>query len=304
VSQEADLSITKVADVRRTAPGGSVTYTIAITNDGPSDATAVQLVDELPDGVAFDAATAGGLGSGGFVTWTFGTLAQGATVEVHVTVTVEPGSPTLLENVVVATSGAPDPDAGDRIATADVRVVSPDEVADLEVIKRAVSDGLRPGGRAVYRIVVVNHGPAEATHVVIVDELPRQLSYASARVSAGTFHAPKTWRIDHLDVGQRETLVLTTRVAEDAAGSAIGNVVRVARSDQVDVEDANDVSTRVLDLVGAMPDEQETSAGPLARTGGGTASAARAAVLLATVGVGSFILAGSRRRRSTRSPAA
>jgi hypothetical protein len=58
------------------------------------------------------------------------------------------------------------------------------------------------------------------------------------------------------------------------------------------------------DLLVRWHAEEETSAGPLARTGGGTASAARAAVLLATVGLGSFILAGSRRRRSTRSPAA
>src|SRR5207302_3871965 len=56
----------------------SVTYTLTVTNNGPSDAQNVNVTDSLPAGETFVSASEG-TGSGGTFTDTVGTLAAGAT---------------------------------------------------------------------------------------------------------------------------------------------------------------------------------------------------------------------------------
>ncbi|MCP4548075.1 MAG: DUF11 domain-containing protein, partial [bacterium] len=59
IVRRTDLSVTK-SDSPDPAVAGRdlVTYTLAVLNAGPSDASAVQLIDELPDGVDFISASA------------------------------------------------------------------------------------------------------------------------------------------------------------------------------------------------------------------------------------------------------
>ena len=51
VSASADLSLRKSVEPHEVAPGGTVTYTLDITNNGPSAAEEVLLSDSLPDGL-------------------------------------------------------------------------------------------------------------------------------------------------------------------------------------------------------------------------------------------------------------
>jgi uncharacterized repeat protein (TIGR01451 family)/fimbrial isopeptide formation D2 family protein len=53
LTPQAELSIVKQADVASVRPGGEVTYTLAIANAGPSTATDVVVVDELPAGLRY-----------------------------------------------------------------------------------------------------------------------------------------------------------------------------------------------------------------------------------------------------------
>ena len=45
-----DLAISKTADVDQVLPGGTVIYTVTVTNNGPADATGVEVTDTLPAG--------------------------------------------------------------------------------------------------------------------------------------------------------------------------------------------------------------------------------------------------------------
>src|SRR5439155_26081575 len=49
----ADLSITKSDSPDPVAPGGTLTYTVAVTNGGPDPASAVKVTDALPSGTSF-----------------------------------------------------------------------------------------------------------------------------------------------------------------------------------------------------------------------------------------------------------
>ena len=48
LTRQADLAITKTDGVTTATPGGSVTYTITVTNAGPSDSTGASVADDFP----------------------------------------------------------------------------------------------------------------------------------------------------------------------------------------------------------------------------------------------------------------
>ncbi|WP_206412553.1 DUF11 domain-containing protein, partial [Lysobacter enzymogenes] len=53
----ADLAVVKTASSATPVVGTNVTFTITLTNNGPSDAAGVNVNDQLPAGYAFVSAT-------------------------------------------------------------------------------------------------------------------------------------------------------------------------------------------------------------------------------------------------------
>ena len=53
IAAEADISVLKVADAGPHIAGGQATYTLTISNAGPSGAQNVSVEDTLPSGFAF-----------------------------------------------------------------------------------------------------------------------------------------------------------------------------------------------------------------------------------------------------------
>ena len=85
-----DLAIDKSDSSDPVDPGTNLTYTLQITNNGPSDSTGAVVVDALPSGVSFVSATDGGTYDSGShtVSWAIDALANGASTSVNITVTV------------------------------------------------------------------------------------------------------------------------------------------------------------------------------------------------------------------------
>lgn len=78
----ADLSVVKAADATTVTVGQSVTYRVAVHNNGPDAATDVTVTDPLAAGLAFLSATATtGSYDSGIGLWSVGSLAVGATAE-------------------------------------------------------------------------------------------------------------------------------------------------------------------------------------------------------------------------------
>ena len=107
VMPQAVLSITKLADGHASetvGPGQTVIFTIDLGNNGPSDATSVNVNDLLPAGLTFVSATPS-VGTYNAVTgvWAIGTLAAGDTAALSVTVTVGSG-PSTIENTATASA--------------------------------------------------------------------------------------------------------------------------------------------------------------------------------------------------------
>jgi len=174
IDAQANLVVEKTASTLNPIVGEDLTYTISITNLGPSDATNVEVVDLLPAGFQYVADTGAcfeapvgtltchpvGLGPD----WV---LPAGGTAVFEVLVTpdttVECG--TMAENTVEVTSDNAE-------TTTDSILVRVGCAADLRITKFGKpDDAVRAGEVLEYTVVVDNLGPGAAESVTVVDLL-------------------------------------------------------------------------------------------------------------------------------------
>jgi uncharacterized repeat protein (TIGR01451 family) len=174
VTASADLAITK-SGPPSSAAGSPLVYTITVTNNGPSDATAVSVADPTPAGTSFVSNT-------GACTTVFpcalGTMTPGQTKTITSTLTTAANfSGTSVANTATASSTTADPSAANNSATANTSFGGAS--ADLSVTKTGPASAAT-GSTAAYTITVMNNGPAGATNVVLNDPPPAGLSFTSA----------------------------------------------------------------------------------------------------------------------------
>jgi uncharacterized repeat protein (TIGR01451 family) len=121
-----DLAIEVSASPGTVSPGGNLTYTLRITNNGPSDSTGAVVLDALSPSVSFISATNGGTYDSGShtVTWVIGGLARGASTSVSVTVQVsDPPPQGAITNAVAVAANERDNYRPNNTATDDVTII-------------------------------------------------------------------------------------------------------------------------------------------------------------------------------------
>ena len=191
VGASADLSVTKVDTPDPVTAGTNLTYTITVTNAGPSNAATVSLSDPLPAGTTFVSLTAPAgwscttpaVGAGGTVSCSFASLPAGSVV-FTLTVAVAPSTVagTVISNTATVTSATTDPTPANGSATATTTVGAGS--ADLSVTKSGTGAGLA-GTDYSYTITVANAGPSAAASATWTDTLPAMTTFVSLSSVAG-----------------------------------------------------------------------------------------------------------------------
>lgn len=205
VTGSADLSITKTVSGTIVA-GSNATYTITITNNGPSDATGVTLTDATPAGFTFVSATAPC--SAGVTSCSIGTIPSAVGTNI-VTITVVYSVPSSATGSVTNTASVnattSDPVPGNNSATTPATTITTS--ADLAVSKSGPSTAT-VGSNVTYTVSVTNNGPSDAQGVTLSDPTPSGLSFVSASGACSSFPCS----IATIPAGQTKTTQATYKV--------------------------------------------------------------------------------------------
>jgi uncharacterized repeat protein (TIGR01451 family) len=254
VVASADLSIVKTDSVSTVVAGSSTTYTLTLTNNGPSDVPAgVVLTDQIPSGTTASETEADCvLSATTFTCTTTTTLVSGATVVYRLTLAIDPAypSPALVNTAAITASPIADPNPANNTST-DADTVGP-VAADLSVIKTDSADPVQPGDSFSYSIAVTNAGPDDARNVTLSDTIPAALA-VSGVTSSGTgacLVAVNTLAcsIDPLIAGAVWTVTVSVAVPPGTPSGTVTNTATVSGVGNTDL--TNDSASQTTTIGG------------------------------------------------------
>ncbi|MBX3421086.1 MAG: DUF11 domain-containing protein [Pirellulaceae bacterium] len=260
-----DLEVTKVDSAtvgNPIRPGGTITYTLTARNNGPSDATGVRVVDNIPDGIQVTSATIGATpitipasasdttaANPDDLTFNIGALASGASATLTVIANVLPGFRSDLVNtaVISTTDSLTDSNPNNNTAT----VTSPlSPLVDIAVVKSSPSGAsVIPGNALVYHIDVTNNGPSTATGVTLSDTLPAGLTFVSVSSTQGTaLHASGVITGNLGDIAPGATVRVTVNTTVNGTTRGTLNNTATATPTETDSNSSNNSSTLITTL--------------------------------------------------------
>jgi uncharacterized repeat protein (TIGR01451 family) len=276
-----DLVVTKIDSPDLVTDGSNLTYTITVTNNGPSDAAGIMLTDVVPANTTFVSFTAPAgwtsmtpaVGATGAITSSIASLAVGATATFTLVVNVNAGTPdgTIITNTATASSTSADPDPANNSDTEFSVVNVP---VDLTVTKTDAPDPVIAGNELTYSITVTNSSGVTAAHnVELVDTVPAGTTFVSFTAPAGwTSMTPAVGGTGtvmatnpSLAAGAMATFTLVVKVDSDEAdGSTITNTASVT-NDLADADMANnaDTETTGVDAVADIVINKTDSSDPV-----------------------------------------
>jgi uncharacterized repeat protein (TIGR01451 family) len=235
----ADLSVSKTGPAAVNA-GEVITYTLNVSNDGPTAAAGTVLVDSLPAGTTFLTASVPPASAGAVLTWNLGDLASGGSTSIDVQVRT-PATSASLSNVARAVSATADPDMSNNRSEVTTSVTA---VANLGITKTGPAQA-NPGTNVTYTMDVVNAGPSTATDAVVTDALPAGAAFVSADKGGAEVGGVVTWPMRDIPNGLTVQYTVTLR-APSAAGQFTNTAsVTSAVSDPVPANNTDGAQTVV-----------------------------------------------------------
>jgi uncharacterized repeat protein (TIGR01451 family) len=251
----ADLSLVKTASAGEVKPGGALTYTLTVSDLGPSNATGVTIADTLPAGFQYASASGDTSASltGDTLTLDVGNLAAGATTIVTVSGTVASTATGTITNTATVSGAQPDPNLANNTSSVSTLIaaqVVQQSTTDLKIVKTAEPSPVTTGGLLVYTLTVTNNSLVTASDVTITDAIPAGTSYYTTVGAGGVSYVGGTLTLSlgTLAPNAADTVWVDVRVTAPA-GSTVTNTA-VISSNLPELDPADGTSTVVTPVVG------------------------------------------------------
>jgi len=274
--------------------GDEITYTIAVSNPGKTNATNIVIKDVLPEGLKFINASNGGVynPATGIITWIVNITAN-STVDLTVVANVtKSGNITNTVNV------------GNK--TANCTIESKD-IADLEIHIVADKSEIYIGDSVVCTVTVINNGPNDAINTIANVFVPNTLSIISYNATKGTFDITSgKWYVGNLTNGEKVVLTFVAKALNEGNSTVYVNVT--SETFEVILENNYDnVTVKVLKKAAPIgPDKPVHPDDSSSADDGSSSDAGSESVSLPNTGnplailllcILSVIFAGSRKRK-------
>ncbi len=217
---DSNLSLTVTDNPDPALVNTTLTYTLNVTNNGPSTANAVTVIDELPAGVTFISAThTGCTHNNGVVTCNLSNMNNGAIVQFDIN--VMPTAPGNISNTAIVSANENDSSASNNTDT-ETTQVDPLSGTDLVLTKTDSVDPVTLGNNLTYTIQITNNGPEDATGVTVTDTLPGSVTFVSASAGCSETAGVVTCNIGNLsaDANASVEIDVTTTAAGTISNTA------------------------------------------------------------------------------------
>jgi uncharacterized repeat protein (TIGR01451 family) len=265
LSSSADVAVTKSGPTTA-VQNQDVSYTIVITNNGPSDAQTATLTDPLPATTTFVSYTQNSgpafsctpppVGSGGTFSCTIATLAAGAsanfTLVVHTTLATPSGP---MSNIATASTTTTDPNSGNNSATATTGV----SLVDLGITKTPQPPAYGTGQPLTWTLVVTNSSATPATNVTVTDVLPAGTTLTGS-TPAGACSGTTTITCTAAVLNGGASVTFTITVTLPPTPGPITNTATVSSA----TTDANPANNTASSTITVIPAAQVPMISPLA----------------------------------------
>ena len=254
LTPEADLSITKTDGQTAAVPGDPITYTIVVSNAGPSTIVGARVTDTVSADllgagwtcVATGGSTCAAAGSGSIDQLV--TLAPSGSATFTLSATVAATATGSLVNTadVEMPTGTTDPTPGNNTAT-DTDTLTPQ--ADLEVTKVNAGTTVVAGSATSYTVEVTNNGPSAVVGATVTDFMPSALEsvmWTCSATAGSSCPSPGTGDINasvDLAVGGVATFTIDATVAADAIGNVVNTATAIVPGSVTDPTPGNNSAT-------------------------------------------------------------
>jgi uncharacterized repeat protein (TIGR01451 family) len=235
--QQSDLALTKTVDDATPNVGNTVTFTVTLANQGPDDATNVQVSDLLPPGLTYvSSSPSQGTYNSATGVWTVGTVAT--TIAPTLQIQAKVVSPSAQTNsATISHSDQFDPNTNNNSSS----VTETPQQSDLALNKTVNDATPNVGDTVTFTVTLTNNGPDAATNVQVNDLLPAGLTFVSATPSQGAYNSGTgVWTVGSVASAAAPTLLIQAKVVSPSAQT---NSATIAHSDQFDPNTGNNSTT-------------------------------------------------------------
>lgn len=246
-TNSADVLVTMTVAPNPVIAGGTVTYSITASNNGPNPSSNVVVTDSLPASLTFISATPsqGTCTGTTTVNCSVGPLALygNATVDIVARTT---GAGTVSDTASV-TEAESDPDLTNNSVT---KSITANVGADLSIGITGTPSTVVAGANLVYTMTSANSGPSPATSATIVGNVPAGTSYTSftgtgwtCTVSSGVVTCT---RASSTPIGSLPNLALTFKVTQVTGTVSDSFAISAVEADPDSSNNTANVSNTVI----------------------------------------------------------
>ncbi len=252
-----DIQITKIVNNNKPNVGNTVTFTITAKNNGPDNATNIQIIDIMPNGFDNCSYTASDGTSYSNGIWTISNLANGTTATLTLSGTVNSTIAGITTTNTVNKIHEDQYDSNPNNDHASASIYVP--VADIHIAKTVDKNNPQVGDKVAFTVTVINDGPNNATNISISDLMPAGFNNVVITPSIGTYdNTTGIWTIPALTNGANATLILSGDVTSAIAGQLVTNTANKTAEDQYDPTPDDDTASASINTQEADVDITKT----------------------------------------------